>query len=97
VVDIPGYITEKIFDCFFTGCVPVYLGANNIKEHIPFDCFIDFRNFTSYEKLYEHLCSIDSIQFAHYQNEAALFLNSEYGKKFSSSYFAKTIVDHVCK
>ncbi len=22
--DIPGYITEKIFDCFFAGCVPLY-------------------------------------------------------------------------
>jgi hypothetical protein len=21
--DIPGYITEKIFDCFFAGCVPI--------------------------------------------------------------------------
>jgi hypothetical protein len=30
VRDIPGYITEKIFDCFFAGCVPVYWGAPNV-------------------------------------------------------------------
>ncbi len=33
--DIPGYITEKIFDCFFAGCVPVYLGASNVTDYIP--------------------------------------------------------------
>lgn len=37
VRDMPGYITEKIFDCFFAGCVPVYWGANNVAEHIPSD------------------------------------------------------------
>ncbi|MFC1672130.1 hypothetical protein ACFL01_03235, partial [Planctomycetota bacterium] len=31
--DIPGWITEKIFDCFFAGCVPVYWGANNVTDH----------------------------------------------------------------
>jgi len=25
--NIPGYITEKIFDSFFAGCVPVYWGG----------------------------------------------------------------------
>ena len=27
VYDIPGYITEKIFDSFRAGTVPIYLGA----------------------------------------------------------------------
>jgi hypothetical protein len=31
---IPGYITEKIFDCFIAGCVPIYLGAPNILDHV---------------------------------------------------------------
>ena len=48
---IPGYITEKIFDCFFAGCVPVYWGAPNITEHIPQNCFIDRRKFKSHEEL----------------------------------------------
>ena len=47
--DIPGYITEKIFDCFFAGCVPVYWGAPNVTDHIPEDTFIDRRDFKSYE------------------------------------------------
>ncbi|MDP8234400.1 MAG: glycosyltransferase family 10, partial [Candidatus Saelkia tenebricola] len=39
--DIPGYITEKIFDCFLAGCVPVYWGAPNVTEHIPVNTFVD--------------------------------------------------------
>ncbi len=53
--DISGYITEKIFDCFFAGCVPVYWGDNNITEHIPKECFVDKREFGSYEKLYQYM------------------------------------------
>jgi alpha(1,3/1,4) fucosyltransferase len=48
--DIPGYITEKIFHCFFAGCIPIYWGANNITEYIPQVCFIDRKRFSSYEQ-----------------------------------------------
>lgn len=50
-----GYITEKIFDSFFSGCVPIYLGAPNIDKYIPLNCFIDFRDFKSYEDLYMYI------------------------------------------
>ncbi|MGL4474126.1 MAG: glycosyltransferase family 10 domain-containing protein, partial [Shewanella sp.] len=56
--EIPGYITEKIFDCFFAGCVPVYFGAPNITEHIPKNCFIDRRNFSSDTELYFYMKNI---------------------------------------
>ena len=44
-----GYISEKIMDCFFSGCVPIYLGAPNVKDHIPSNTFIDKRDFSTYE------------------------------------------------
>lgn len=39
-----GYITEKIFDCFFPGVIPIYWGAENVTDYIPQDTFIDRRN-----------------------------------------------------
>lgn len=37
-----GWITEKFFDPFFVGSVPVYLGTPNIEEYAPGDnCFIN--------------------------------------------------------
>ncbi len=37
----PGYLTEKIFDCFASGCVPVYMGAVDALTSIPDECYID--------------------------------------------------------
>lgn len=31
----PGYITEKLLDCFVAGTVPIYWGAPDVHEHIP--------------------------------------------------------------
>ena len=38
--DVKGYITEKIFDSFAAGCVPV-IGGDNVTKFIPEGCFID--------------------------------------------------------
>src|SRR3989344_5204980 len=45
VHDVKGYITEKIFDAFAAGCIPIYWGASNVTEYIPEGCFIDRRKF----------------------------------------------------
>lgn len=50
-----GYVTEKIFDAFFALTVPVYLGCFNVEQHLPADCFIDYRRFGSPQALREHL------------------------------------------
>lgn len=36
-----GYITEKIFNCFFAGIIPLYLGAPDITKYINPNCFVD--------------------------------------------------------
>ena len=95
VKDIPGYITEKIFDCFLSGCIPIYWGANNITDHIPRSCFIDKRNFDSYEKLYAHLTSITEKEQISYLYNIDSFLQSEKAKPFSSEYFAQTISNEI--
>jgi hypothetical protein len=51
----PGYVTEKIFDCFLAGCIPVYFGAPDITEFVPENTFIDFRKFESLEQLEREL------------------------------------------
>lgn len=91
--DIPGYITEKIFDCFFAGCVPVYWGAGNITDHIPADCFIDKRNFPSYEELYDFLVTMGDSEYLKYLKNIDAYLASEKAYQFSIECFAKTIAD----
>jgi hypothetical protein len=91
--DISGYITEKIFDCFIAGCVPVYWGANNVTDHIPKECFIDKRNFDTYEELYHYMKSMDEKDYLKFLDHIESFLNSEKAYQFSSDSFVKTMTD----
>lgn len=93
--DLPGYITEKIFDCFFSGCVPVYWGASNVTKHIPASCFIDRRNFLNTEEVYKFLKSISEDEFKEYQRHIVAFLQSDAAYPFSSEFFAETIANTV--
>ncbi len=90
--DIPGYITEKIFDCFFAGCVPVYWGANNVADHIPQECFIDKRNFERYDELYEFMNRISDIDYMQYLINIERYLKSNKSYQFTSDYFVRTIL-----
>lgn len=95
VRDLPGYITEKIFDCFFSGCIPVYWGASNIEDYIPPDTFIDRRHFKDTEGVYRFLKSITEVEYSGYQERIAEFLKSDKVYPFSSEFFAETIVKTV--
>ena len=59
----PGYITEKIFDGFFAGCVPIYLGAPDVTDFIPARAFIDRRNFKDYDELYNYLKNMPPAEY----------------------------------
>lgn len=95
VRDLPGYITEKIFDCFFSGCVPVYWGASNITDHIPADCFVDRRQFSDTDEVYNFLKIMTELEFRGYQQRIAAFLQSDAAYPFSSEFFAETIVNTI--
>jgi len=93
--DIPGYITEKIFDCLFSGCVPIYRGADNIQEHIPADCFIDRRDFDGYDELYSCIKKMDSQKYGKYIDSAHEYLTSSRSYEFTTEYFAKKIAGEI--
>ncbi|OGN57806.1 MAG: hypothetical protein A3D18_05110 [Chlamydiae bacterium RIFCSPHIGHO2_02_FULL_49_29] len=90
-----GYITEKIFDCLISGCVPVYLGADNITDYIPQECFIDRRKFSSHEELYRFLKQINKERYQVYLNAAKSFLESPQAALFSVEAFTKMILNHL--
>jgi hypothetical protein len=92
---ISNYITEKIFDCFLSGCVPIYWGADNVQDYIPVDCFIDRRDFKDSAAVHEFLLSVSPKDYARYQSNIVRFLNSESATMFSSEFFVSTIAGHV--
>jgi hypothetical protein len=49
------YVTEKIFDAFRAGTVPIYLGAPNVSEFVPENSYIDANAFRDAEDLASYL------------------------------------------
>lgn len=90
-----GYVTEKIFDCFAAGVVPVYLGAPNIEKYIPKNCFIDRRDFSSMEELYAFMKSMTKKQYDTYLQNIRAYLASEQAQVFSVENFNQIFFDAV--
>lgn len=90
-----GYITEKIFDAFCAGNVPIYWGAPDITKYIPKACFIDRRDFSSYEALYDFLRMMTEETYRGYQQAIWDFLHSPQAERFSIACFVETIVRSV--
>lgn len=91
----PGYVTEKIFDCFLAGCIPVYFGAPDITDFIPKESFIDFREFGNYIKLDRFLREMTEKVARSYMYAARDFLSSSDFDKFTVDYFVNDILNVI--
>jgi alpha(1,3/1,4) fucosyltransferase len=94
---VTGYVTEKLFDCFAAGCVPIYWGAENIEEYVPRECFIDKRAFSSYLELHAFLQNMKAQEYEKYLSSIQIYLKSEKAQIFSSKHFIKTVAEAVSK
>jgi hypothetical protein len=90
-----GYITEKIFDCFYATCVPIYLGAPDIESYIPTCCYIDFRNFKNFDDLNNYLQSMTESEYDRYRLAINNFLDSSDFEKFSEITYAKNLFNTI--
>lgn len=80
-----GYVTEKIFDCFYAGTIPLYLGASDISELVPRNAYIDCRDFTTWEELRGATIGMAPERLIAMKNAGREFLqSSEYLKHFNS-------------
>lgn len=94
--DLSGYITgDKIFNVFVAGCVPIYWGAHNIKDYIPQNCFIDKRDFASYDELYQFLKGMTQKEYQSYIDNIKRFMASPQALRFSSENFIDIILEAV--
>jgi alpha(1,3/1,4) fucosyltransferase len=92
---IKGYITEKIFDCFFAGTVPIYWGAPNIEEVVPSNCFIDMRCFASYAELRSYLISLSEKDICTYKENAWQYIKSPQFRPFTKEAFAEIFAQMI--
>ena len=90
-----GYVTEKLWDCFAAGVVPIYWGAPNIEEIVPKDCFIDRREFSSNEELLAVLKEMPEEKWLGYIEQAAAFLKSEKASLYTPKSYAEILANYV--
>ena len=97
VRDIPGYITEKIFDCFFAGCVPIYLGASNVTDYIPENSFIDKRKFSDYSELFDYITELSEDDYMQYLQSIEDYIKSEKILPFGAESFVNIIFNEILR
>src|SRR5205807_2483096 len=71
-----GYISEKLFDCFFARCIPIYSGAPDVAQYVPPAAFIDAREFRSFAELERFLRGMTEADARRYIDAAHTFLAS---------------------
>jgi hypothetical protein len=94
-ISYPGYITEKLIDCLVAGAVPIYLGAPDVSDFIPADCFIDCRRFQSFQALEDELQRVEDDKGASYLKAGRDFLQSDAGREFTYHGFAETLLSRT--
>lgn len=75
--EVRGYITEKLFDSFVAGCVPIYLGASNIDQYVPPATYIDMRKFSGFQELDEYLQAMPEAEWRAYFDAGQAYLHSK--------------------
>lgn len=92
---VPGYVSEKIFDAMRSGCVPVYLGAPNVADYVPPECFVDRRRFPSDAALAEHLGAVSEVEHRRHLEAIREFLSGPRFQPFLVTSFAEAIAAAV--
>ena len=91
----PGYLTEKLFDCLASACVPVYIGSPGWQQVVPADCCIDGDRFADPAQLVAYLETITAAQFEALQAAGRAFLEDPQTARFSHDHFCRVIVQTV--
>lgn len=87
-----GYVTDRIFDGFHAGTVPVYRGDESVETVFPPNSFVDARKFREEGQLLEFLAAMPESRWEAMRRSARTFLASDEAKAFSNEAFAETMV-----
>lgn len=95
-----GYVSEKIFDGMFNGCVPIYAGAKNIERMVPKNTFIN-ANHLHLEEIKEIIKTISSEEYRTYiqaiNQYKTIFIDSTFYFKQWAHQVADYISDYLSR
>ncbi len=80
-----GYVTEKLFDCLYSGTIPLYLGAGDVADYIPAEAFVDCRKLGGWQEILDHARSMSAAQMDAMREAGRAFLGSDRALPFYNS------------
>ena len=89
---LPGYVTEKIVDCFVAGTVPLYCGAPDIEMFVPAGSFVDIRAYNSFDQVDGCLDSMNECDAMRIICAGREYLKTEIGMLHSYEGFARNVI-----
>ena len=93
--NIGGYITEKIFDAMFVGCVPIYCGAPDIENYVPAECFIRIDPKTPASDVYKMMIEIEEEEYHKKQTAIREAIDCNLFSAFYAETFANFFTDEI--
>lgn len=90
-----GYISEKLFDAFYGGAVPAYLGNSQIKDFVPSNCFIDASEFHNEHEMLSYCAMLSQSDWVRYRENIAAFILNGGLTPFLPPAFAKDILHAI--
>jgi hypothetical protein len=73
-----GYVTEKIFNCLFARCIPIYNGAPNVGSYINENAFINTNDLDAFHARLEELRTLATDEAAFQAKIDAAKINPEF-------------------
>ena len=65
----PGYITEKIYNAFLSGAIPIYYGDKIASDIFNTDAFINVDEYPSYDACADHIANMSQSEIKHMQQQ----------------------------
>lgn len=90
-IGVNGWVSERIFESFAAGCIPIYMGTENITHYIPQNCFINRFKFKNNEEMYQFMKNFTEEEYLEYISNIKIFLASENVFRLSTEYYVKHI------
>lgn len=98
--NFPGYISEKLFDCYYCNTIPIYYSEdiNQLRiNQINLKSLINYCDFKSMDDLVSYLKSLTKDEYMNYLIEINKFKDSTEYKKYGYKYNAKIIANTILK
>ena len=92
-LEINGYVSEKIYDSFVSGAIPIYIPSSKFNEDlVQKDMYIDPRDFDGFESLIKYCLSLTNKEIVDWQCRMSQFI-----KERSALLSTKHFAEKICK